>query len=160
MVKIALQRVNVDTKYTITSFDNVIAGIQNGKFDGSAALWESKERGATLIFSEPYLENQLVLVGLKGADVSMNTVAKLAGKKIGVVKDYAYGDRLMKAPDLQLVFSESDQINLEKLFDKQIDYLLVDNLLIQYILKYQMNDVNELLSIAKVPFKTKTLHFK
>ena len=38
LVKIALQRVNVDTKYTITSFENVIAGIENGKFHGSAAL--------------------------------------------------------------------------------------------------------------------------
>ncbi len=159
LVRIALERVNVDTKFTITDFKTVIAGIENDAYDGSAALWENDERRETLIFSEPYLENQLVLVGLQGADVSMNTVAELTGNKIGVVKDYAYGDRLLKAPGLELVFSENDQDNLEKLFDKKIDYLLVDNLLIQYLMKYQLNDVNELLSISKTSFKTKTLHF-
>ncbi len=159
LVKLALKRIEVETKFSIIDFDDVIVGVEKGTYDGSAALWENKEREKTLIFSEPYLQNQLVLVGLKGADVSIETVAELAGKKIGVVKDYAYGNRLLDAPNLELVFSESDQNNLEKLFDKQIDYLLVDNLLIQYLLKYQLNDVNELLSISGTPFKTKTLHF-
>jgi len=70
LVKIALQRVNVDTKYTITSFDNVIAGIENGKFDGSAALWESKERGASLIFSEPMLCSKYLAPNLDKSIVS------------------------------------------------------------------------------------------
>ena len=159
LVKLALKRANIDTKFSITEFNDVIIGVENNTYDGSAALWESTERDKTLIFSEPYLQNQLVLVGLKGADVSIETVAGLAGKKVGVVKDYAYGSRLLDASNLELIFSESDQINLEKLFDKKIDYLLVDNLLIQYLMKYQLNDVNELLSISETPFKTKTLHF-
>ncbi len=159
LVKIALERVNVDTKFTITDFKTVIAGIDNNTYDGSAALWYSEEREKTLIFSEPYLQNELVLVALKGVDVSIETVAELAGKKIGIIKGYAYGSRLLDAPNLELIFSENDQDNLEKLFDKKIDYLLVDNLLIQYLLKYEMNDVNKLLSISEVFFKTKTLHF-
>ena len=159
LVKIALHRIDVETKYSIVGFNDVMAGVEKGTYDGSAALWENKEREKTLIFSEPYLQNQLVLVALKGADVTIENVAELAGKKIGIVKDYEYGDRLLKAPGLELIFSESDQNNLEKLFDKKIDYMLVDNLLIQYLLKYQLNDVNELLSISVVPFKTKTLHF-
>ena len=159
LVKQALKRIKVETEFNIIEFDDLIVGVENGTYDGSAALWFSEEREKTLIYSEPYLQNQLVLVALKGADVTIETVAELTGKKIGVVKDYAYGSRLLDAPNLELVFSESDQNNLEKLFDNKIDYMLVDNLLIHYLLKYELNDVNELLSISATPFKTKTLHF-
>ena len=111
LVKLALKRVNVETKYIIIDFNDIMVGVEKGTYDGSAALWENKERKETLIFSEPYLQNQLVLVGLKGADVNIEAVAELAGKKIGVVKGYAYGSRLLDAPDLELIFSESDQNN-------------------------------------------------
>ena len=65
----------------------------------------------------------------------------------------------MTANNLELVFSENDQENLEKLLNEDIDYMLVDDLLIQYMLKYQVNDVNNYLSIASTPFETKSLHF-
>jgi hypothetical protein len=42
---------------------------------------------------------------------------------------------------------------------KQIDYMLVDALLIQYMLKYQINDVTEHLEIGNIPVRVKSLHF-
>ena len=47
---------------------------------------------------------------------------------------------------------------MEKLFDKKIDFMLVDNLLINYLLKYEMNNVKEFLAIADKPFETKMLY--
>jgi len=140
-------------------FDEVIAGLNSKTFDGSAALWKTEEREKSLLFSEPYLQNRLVLVGLKGMDVSINSIAELTNRKLGLVEGYAYGETLLGATNLQIVYSKSDQQNLEKLFDKKIDYMLVDELLIQYLLKYQLNDVNKYLAIAKQPFEIKTLHF-
>ena len=42
---------------------------------------------------------------------------------------------------------------------KEIDYMLVDALLIQYMLKYQINDVTEHLEIGNTPIRVKSLHF-
>jgi len=159
IVRTALEKMNYNTFYEILEFKDVVNGINSGVFDGSAALWKNKEREQTLLFSNPYLQNQLLLVGLKDSDVSFSSILELENKRVGVVNNYAYDDSLLKATNLELVYSKSDQQNLEKLFENKIDYLLVDSLLIQYLLKFQLNDVQEYLSVSNSAFQVKTLHF-
>jgi ABC-type amino acid transport substrate-binding protein len=159
IVDSALRRINIDVDYNILEFGEVIDGIIEGDFDGSAALWHTPEREVMMVFSEPYLQNQLVLVGKKGADVTAVSFKDLKDVNIGVVKNYAYGEELTKAGNFTLVSGESDQQNLEKLLSGKLDYILVDAILIQYLLKFQVNDVSELLSIGKTPILTKALHF-
>jgi ABC-type amino acid transport substrate-binding protein len=158
LVKHALERTGVKPEFKILDFYDVISGINDGSFDGSAALWLSPEREKNYFFSEPYLQNQLILVGTKGSDVSAGSFDQLKDKKIGVVKNYAYGAE-MNSADVEIVSGESDQQNLEHLLTGQIDYMLVDALLIQYMLKFQVNDVSEYLEIGSNPMLIKSLHF-
>ena len=44
------------------------------------------------MFSAPYLENRLVLVGRYGADVSAKSLTDLKGRRVAIVEGYAYGD--------------------------------------------------------------------
>lgn len=155
----ALERIEIKTDYEIVDFEQVISGIQDGKYDGSAALWYNSERDQYMEFSKPYLQNQLILVGRKGSNVQISSFSSLSGKKIGVVEDYAYGDSLMKKEGIQIVYGNSDQQNVERLLSKMVDYILVDALLLQYLFKYQMNDVSEFLEIGEKPLLTKSLHF-
>lgn len=157
IVRTALERVNITTDYDIQEFTEVIEGINNGLYDGSAALWFSEERAESLLFSEPYLQNQLILVGRKGSDVNVSSVLELGNTRIGIVENYAYGKA--EAPNVEFIKGRSDQQNLERLLTKKVDYIVVDALLIQYMLKYQINDVSEYLEIASTPLRTKTLHF-
>ncbi len=117
------------------------------------------EREKSLLFSKTYLQNQLILVGRKGNDVSATSFSGLKNKHIGIVEDYAYGDSLMIQEDIQIMYGKSDQQNVERLLSKKVDYILVDALLLQYLFKYQMNDVSEFLEIGKSPLLTKSLHF-
>jgi ABC-type amino acid transport substrate-binding protein len=153
----ALSRNQVEVVHEIMEFDLVLNQITNGEIDGSGALWKTDEREEIMLFSEPYLENRLVLLGLKGKDVSFTNLDGLKGQKIGLVKNYAYDENLFSAVNLEVVHNENDQENLEKLLERKIDYMLVDELLIQYMLKYQLNDVNEYLSISKRPIQIKKL---
>lgn len=159
IVKTALDRINVHSSYIVTDFETVQDGLGSGAFDGSPAFWKSEEREKTMIFSEPYLENQLILVGRKGANVKLGSFSELENQRIGLVKDYAYGDSLMAVPGLQVVYGVDDQENLVNLLSDKIDIMLVDALLIQYLLKYELNDVSELLEFAKQPLIIKPLHF-
>jgi ABC-type amino acid transport substrate-binding protein len=159
LVKEALNRINIRPSFEILLFDEVIAGIDAGKFDGSAALWISAERKKKYYFSSPYLQNQLVLVGRKGSDVSALSASELTGKRIGIVENYAYGDDNDAIKSIVFVKGKSDQENLERLLSGKIDYMLVDALLIQYLLKFQVNDVTEFLEIADKPILVKSLHF-
>jgi len=157
LVKEALSRINIKSSTEIISFDDVISAIDRGELDGSAALWLNDEREKKYIFSKPYLHNQLILVGRKGSVVKDISTTDLDGKRIGIVENYAYGEP--ENSNIIIVEGKSDQKNLERLLSKQIDYMLVDDLLIQYMLKYQINDVTEHLEIGNTPLRVKSLHF-
>lgn len=154
----ALERINVPSNYSIIDFEAVLEGINSGKYDGSLALWKSKEREENLLFSDPYLENQLILVGRKGANIRITSFTELQDNKIGLVKGYAYEDSLKDIEGLQVVYGANDQENLENLLSEKIDYMLVDALLIQYLFKYEINDVSTFLEIGSQPLIIKPLH--
>lgn len=158
IVNEALTRSQISVDHEIIDFEKVLTAINNEEIDGCGAIWKTSEREETLLFSKPYLENRLVLVGLKGRDVSFTKIAELTGYKIGLVANYAYDANVLNAQNFEIVYSTNDQENLEKLFDKTIDYMLVDELLIHYLFKHQINDVEKYLSIAEVPFQIKKLH--
>ena len=159
LVHEGLLRSGVQEHTEILDFKNVLNGIANKQFDGSAALWHSPEREKTLLFSEPYLENRLILVGKKGSDVSANTFSALKDKRVAVVESYAYGPLLGEAADVKFVKSNSDQQNLEHLLNAEVDYMLVDALLIEYLLKYQRKETTEFLEIGNNALLRLPLHF-
>ncbi|MGB5171141.1 substrate-binding periplasmic protein [Eudoraea sp.] len=158
LVNEALKRGNVKANTSINSFEAVLDGINAKKYDGSAALWKTTDREDYMIFSDPYLENRLVLVGRKGSDVSAKTFSDLKNKKIAIIGGYAYGASVYTSLDIVIVQGKNDQENLEKLLSFKTDYMLVDELLISYLLTYQLNDVTKFLEIGKNPLITKPLH--
>ena len=94
LVEDALRRSNLTAKTTIVSAAQFTPSLLSGLFDGSAAAWKDPERERGLIFSQPYLENRLVLVGRRGADVSAKALSDLTGKRIAIVEGYWYGDAI------------------------------------------------------------------
>lgn len=158
LVEEAFNRINIHTNFVVTDFKNVLTGIETEKFQGSSALWKTKEREELLLFSDAYLNNQLKLIGRSGSHVDLSSLKELSGKKIGLVKGYAYGNGLFEIPNLEIKYGKSAQENLENLISKNVDYILVDAILLQYMLNYQINDVSRLLEISKKPLINRSLH--
>jgi ABC-type amino acid transport substrate-binding protein len=159
LVHKALERAGVQVDTTVVEWKDVTAGLRNGRFDGSAAIWHSADRETFLLFSEPYLENRLVLVGNKGSDVSAVSLADLAGKRVGVVEQYAYGETVETAEGPLFIDAPSDQHNLEKLLGGEVDYMLVDELLIRYLVEHQQEEATRFLQIGGTPLLRRALHF-
>jgi len=159
LVHEALKRSGVAAETTVLEWSAVMAGLQGGQFDGSAAIWHSAEREKFLLFSDPYLENRLVLVGAKGSDVTAASLADLAGKRVAVVEQYAYGEALDAAKGPALIGGSSDQENLQKLLRREVDYMLVDELLIRYLAEHQQEETARLLEIGRRPLVRRELHF-
>ena len=97
LVEEALKRINVTSDTAIVDEARFTPSLLNVEFDGSAAIWKDAERERVLVFSQPYLENRLLLVGRRGSDVSAKALAALAGKRIVLVGGYSYGDEVRKA---------------------------------------------------------------
>lgn len=160
LVHEALRRGGVAANSEVrTDLGDVVAAVRRGELDGSAALWHSAERDAFLLFSKPYLENRLVLVGLVGSAVDAASFDALAGKRIAVVASYAYGEEVENARGPQFVEGPSDNDNLQRLLRGEVDYVLADELLVNHLFARYEAKAQRLLRAGSRPLATRSLHF-
>jgi len=159
LVHAALERAGITANTTIVEDGKLTSALLNGEFDGSAALWKDAEREKTLLFSQPYLENRLVLVGHKGSDVSATKLSALKGKRIALVETYAYGDTIRDSTGPIYVKSTSEEDSLQKIISNDVAYTLIDELVVEYILKNYPDQAKAYLAFGKTPLLVRTLHF-
>jgi ABC-type amino acid transport substrate-binding protein len=158
LVEDALRRINLTATTTIVSASEFTPALLSGRFDGSGAAWKDPERERVLIFSQPYLENRLVLVGRHGADVSAKTPADLQGKRIAIVEGYSYGDTIGSAGPAW-VRSRSEEDSITQLLKGAVDYTLMDELVVHYIVRNYPKESGAKLQIGSTPLVTRELHF-
>jgi polar amino acid transport system substrate-binding protein len=157
LVEEALKRIGSSADTAIVADANFTTSLLSGKFDGSAAAWRDAEREKVLVYSEPYLENRLLLVGRRGSDVSAPKLSSLAGKRIVLVGGYSYGDDANKSGAV-FISSRSEEDSLTKLLANEADYTLMDELVVQYILANYGEQARNRLAIGSIPLVTRTLH--
>ncbi len=157
LVRQALNRSGIKSIHKIIDPHQILMGIDKKLYDGSAALWYNDKKSESLFFSIPYLQNRLILVGKKGADVSATKISDLKGKKIGLVDAYHYG--IESDTSIHFIQGKSDQANLQLLLEGKEDYILVDALLVQYLLTYQGIEAREYLEVGSTPLLNHSLHF-
>jgi polar amino acid transport system substrate-binding protein len=157
LVEAALQRINVSATTTLVPNGEYGNALLNGSYDGTAVAWRDSARETALLFSEPYLENRLVLAGRKGADVSAKTLADLKGNSIAIINGYAYGDEnLIAGPRWVRTNGELDSLRM--LLDGQVDYVLMDELVVQYIVNDYPDEARTRLSIGTLPLLIRPVH--
>jgi polar amino acid transport system substrate-binding protein len=153
----ALARAGLSAKTTIVSAAQFTPSLESGLFDGSAAVWKDPERERTLLFSQPYLENRLVLVGRHGADVSATSISALTGKRIAIVDGYSYGDAV-GAANAAWVRSRGEEDSVTQLLKGAVDYTLMDELVVSYIEKNYPEQSAAKLQIGSIPIVTRPLY--
>ena len=142
LVEAALGRIKRSAKTTIVPPAQFTTSLLSGKFDGSAAAWKDAERERELIFSAPYLENRLVLVGRYGADVSAKSLADLKGRRVAIVEGYAYGDAVEQS-GAAFVRAASEEECLALLLKLTVDYALMDDLVVEFIVRQLSEGVGD-----------------
>lgn len=158
LVEAALGRFGMTAKTTIVGAAEFTPSLLGGRFDGSAAAWKDPDRELVLVFSQPYLENRLVLVGRHGADVSAKALGDLKGKRVAIVEGYSYGDAIDSA-GLVVVRSRSEEDSLAQLLKSGVDYTLMDDLVVQYIVSNYPKEAGTRLQIGLTPLVTRPLYF-
>jgi len=159
LVQTALERIGIEATTTIADWKKIETQIRRGDLDGSAAMWSSAKLEKELLFSAPYLENRLILVGPSGSDVSATRIADLAGKRVAVVGSYEYGDAVDDAVGVYFVGTHSDQDSLGRLLAGKVDYMLVDELVAHHLLTFQPEETSANLAIGLTPLVRRSLHF-
>jgi len=147
LVEAAAERIGVSLTTTIVDASDFTTALLTGQFDGSAAAWKDPERERVLLFSQPYLENRLILVARRGGDVSAPTLNDLKGKRIAVVGGYSYGDMVENSgPTFTRSRGEEDSLRL--LLTRNVDYALMDELVVEYILDHYAKEARAKLQVG------------
>jgi len=157
LVEAALGRIKRTATTTIVPPAEFTTALLSGKFDGSAAAWKDAERERVLVFSQPYLENRLVLIGRYGADVSAKTLADLKGRRVAIVEGYSYGDAVEKSGAV-FVRAASEEESLALLLKLAVDYTLMDDLVVEYIIRTYPKESATRLQIGSTPLITRELY--
>ncbi len=121
-----LTRAGYKPEITIESWPRAMEGVRIGLYDALAAAWYSEERAQEFRYSEPYLSSKLILVKLRETPGDYFELAHLAGKRLGVRVDYAYGVDFDAIPNLQLVEENHLIQNLLKLLNGSVDFVIGD----------------------------------
>jgi len=158
LVDEALRRIQVTAETVIVDESRFSASVLATEFDGSAALWKDAEREELLLFSEPYLQNRLILVGRRGSDVSATTLAALAGKRVVLVGNYSYGDQVGTGAAPIFLRSGSEEDSLAKLLANEADYTLMDELVIDYIVRNYPDQARDRLQVGSTPLIVRPLY--
>jgi ABC-type amino acid transport substrate-binding protein len=159
LVHAALGRVGIKADTTIVPEGSLTPSLVKGQFDGSPALWRDDQRDLTLIYSRPYLENRMILIGRQGSDVSATTFAALAGKRVALVEGFSYGDSVVTAKGPITVPSRSVEESLQKVMAGEADYALIDDLVVQSLVSQHPEQVRARLALGTVPLVVRSLHF-
>jgi polar amino acid transport system substrate-binding protein len=151
LVEAALGRFGITAKIAIVAPTQFTPALLGTQYDGSAAAWRDAERERVLIFSQPYLENRLVLVGRSGADVSAKTLGDLKARRVAIVEGYSYGETIDATGPVFVRFS-SEEDCLAQLLKGNVDYTLMDALVVHYIVSNYPQE-----SAAKLQIGSETL---
>ena len=158
LVEEALRRIGTQSATVFVEEATFGGVLLSTGFDGSAAAWRDPERERVLLYSEPYLENRLVLVGRRGADVSARSLSELAGKRIVIVEGYSYGEAVTGGAGPVFMRSRSEEESLTKLLANDADYTLMDEFVVQYLLRHHADQARSRLQPGTTPLVTRTLH--
>jgi len=158
LVEEGTRRIGVTTTTAFVEAAKFTPALLTGPFDGSGAAWKDPERERALLFSQPYLENRLILVARRGGDVSAKALAELKGKRIAIVEGYSYGDTIDTAGPT-FVRSRGEEDSLALLLKSAVDYTLMDELVVEYIVDHHPEEARTRLQFGARPLITRQLFF-
>jgi polar amino acid transport system substrate-binding protein len=138
LVTAGLARAGYRTTTTIGPWPRVLSGTRAGEYDVIAGAWLSREREEELSFSDPFLTNEIKLIRKRGNDIGFEDVASLAGRRIAVVEDYAYGKEFSRATNITEVVLPSVLESIRAVISGSVDLALADERVAWYVLNTRL----------------------
>ena len=131
--------------------DKAIADAAKGDYDAVFPEYYSKERAQDFVYSYVFSNSLLVFYKRTSSNIPYKTLKDLTSYKIGVVKGYINTDELDNAAYLKKVEAESDEDNLHKLAKGELDLIVVDKLVAQYLIKTKVPEAAGKLEAIEPP---------
>ncbi len=103
--------------------------VRQGASDAIFSLFRNEEREAFLAFPEVGLSSEKnIIVSAAGGGLSVNSLEDLAGKTVGVVTDYSYGEGFDDADTFERDASGDNKTLLKKLQANRVDVIVINEI--------------------------------
>jgi polar amino acid transport system substrate-binding protein len=158
LVTAALTRGGYETKTSLETWPRAYEGTASGVYDVVISVWKTPEREKELLFSEPYLLNDIVLFSQKGRTLPFKGLDDLVGFTIGVENQFAYGGGFDERADLKRVVNNSLIENLLLLRRGKIDLVIGDRWSLYYALTTFMPDSAQEIEMLPNALVRRALH--
>jgi polar amino acid transport system substrate-binding protein len=153
----ALERSGWPCSVQVKDWETVLDEARTGAIDGIAAAWRNQEREQYLLFSEPYLTNRIVPVVNRKDPAEISSTTDLAGLRVALVSNYAYGDEIMAAaPSFEVIPAKNSHEAIGFVRSGKADMALVDELVAR---DEQDNSLMEGLVATNAVLAFRDLHF-
>ncbi len=144
LVEHIFARTDITPKISIENWSRAVEGARLGVYDGLAAAWYSDERAKDLLYSQPYLRSELIILKRRGDGNDYSELADLSGGRLGVRVDYAYGVDFAAIPGLTLVPENHLIQNLLNMLNGRLDFVIGDQrTIIQQLHEYLGDKVTQ-----------------
>lgn len=140
IVKTAFKRVGYTPTVRVERWEKALEGSELGVYDIAGAIWKSDSRKKKLLYSDPYLKNNIILVASSKSQFEYNSLSDLRGLLVGILKDYAYDEKFMKDPEILKFQANRLTQNLIAVQQGKLDVAVADKRLAMYELKHFMGD--------------------
>lgn len=157
VVKEAFKRQGYDASLKFYPFARAALLVKTGQADAIVGLWYRKEREQWAQYSAPIQPVQIVFYKRKDHSLSFSQLSDLKPYTIGIGRGYANPPEIFAA-GLTTEESNSDEMNLKKLFLKRIDLILIGNNLARYLIKKGPVEYADAFEPVGQPIATEVFH--
>jgi polar amino acid transport system substrate-binding protein len=135
---------------TYLPWARLLAESKTDRYHGVLGIWFRPARQSWLAYSQPIGVNNTVLFKHKNFQFEFSGFNSLQPYTLGVVRGYAQPNAL-KRVDVKIEEVNSDELNVDKLVKRRIEFTLMDQMVMQYQLskKYPNLDVIEEVGVVE-----------
>ncbi|AQS40333.1 periplasmic component of amino acid ABC-type transporter/signal transduction system [Shewanella psychrophila] len=120
-----LRRLSLDTNLIIQPTKRTQRDFKQHKLDAYFPELLENLPKSDFIISDPFYLKKIVLFTKIGSDIK--TINDLAGKIVGAVAGYSYGEHITKNQSINLDYAKNDDVNIARLMRGYIDAIIGDN---------------------------------
>ncbi|MCU7836264.1 MAG: transporter substrate-binding domain-containing protein [gamma proteobacterium symbiont of Taylorina sp.] len=158
IVKEAFARSGYKMNLTIEKWEKALQGSEMGAYEVVGAIWKNKLRQEKLLYSQPYMKNNIVLMTSTNNQLEYHSLNDLHGLLVGILKDYAYDEKFMA--DAKILKFQASRLtqNLIALQKGQLDVVVADKRLALYELKTFMGSNRSKFRFLPKPLASRHLY--
>ncbi|MDI9244178.1 transporter substrate-binding domain-containing protein [Marinobacter sp. CHS3-4] len=154
----ALESQGHELEFSFVPWARALDGVKAGDYDALIGTWWTQERTNFLMYSEPYLTNQIKFIKRKGDPFEFDGLKSLEGKTVGTVRGYGYGDDFANAEFFTRSPAPRLITNVRKVIHERLDLSLEDELVARSLINKEDPALMDKIEFTDSALSSEDLH--